>query len=89
MLFRRDYALNVTCSFLISGKESVQKAFHSQQRGDPHSCANGRRLTQIQDHSGQREVGPREQRNCLVDQVVPCEQKARLMSFVRWLHFTM
>lgn len=79
---RRDMVLNLTCLFLVSGEESVQKAFHSQQRGDPHSCANGRWLTQIQDHSGQREVGAWEQRDCLVNQVFPCEQKAWLMTII-------
>lgn len=59
--------------FLVSGKKPVQKAFHSQQRGDPHSSANGRRLTQIQNYSGQRQVGAREQRDRLVNQVLPCE----------------
>lgn len=40
ILFRRDVGLNLTCLFLVSGEKSVQKAFNSQQRGDPHSCAN-------------------------------------------------
>lgn len=70
--------LNWPCLFLISGQKPVQKAFHSQQRRDPHSSANGRRLTQIQNHGGQREVGPWEQRDCLVNQILPCEHKSSL-----------
>lgn len=62
--------------FLVPGEESVQKALHRQQRGDPHSCANGRGLSQIQDYRGQREVGAREQRDRLVNQVLPCEHKS-------------
>ncbi len=75
--------LNLTCLFLLLGEEPVQKAFHRQQRGDPHSCANGRWLTQIQDYSGQCEVGAWEQRNRLVNQVLPCEQKSWLMSIMQ------
>lgn len=74
--------LDLTCLFWFLGKESVQEAFHSQQRRDSHSRANGRWLTQIQDHSGQCEVGAWEQWDRLVNQVFPCEQKLWLTSFI-------
>ncbi len=81
-LFRQHIMLNLTCLFLVSGEKSVQKAFHSQQRGNPHSCANGRWLSQIQDYSGQREVGAWEQWDRLVNQVFPCEQKSWLIMII-------
>lgn len=68
-----EQALNPTRLFLPSGQKPVQEAFNREQRGDPHSSANGRRLAQIQNHSGQRQVGAREQRDSLVNQVLPCE----------------
>lgn len=74
ILFRWNSLINLTCLFLVSGKESIQKAFHCQQRGDPYSCAYWCRLTQIQDHSGQREVGAWKQRDRLVNQVLSCER---------------
>ena len=43
------------------GQEPVQAAINSQQCGNPHPCAQRCRLTQVQDDSGERQVGAREQ----------------------------
>lgn len=43
------------------GQEPVQTAINSQQCGNPHPCAQRCRLTQVQDDSGERQVGAREQ----------------------------